>query len=224
MKRNLSVSLILVLMALIGLLSLAGCGSDTNPASVQGSAISESAAPRSSWPLSTEVVFDNSGKPLPPSIMPVYFLSGTDYEMGYQYGYQAAPYMSAFIDHLWAKFLSRPYADTPEKRDAILKGFQHHVIKYAPYFIDMMKGIAAGMTHAGYPTTYAEVLLMQCEWEAALDPAKPETNYPSPVYSLPPLPGELSAVLLLHRGKQQLKVSLSTANLPMVPHSNGRVP
>ena len=37
-------------------------------------------------------VFDPIPEMLPPSIMPVIILKGSDYEMGLQYGQQAAPY------------------------------------------------------------------------------------------------------------------------------------
>lgn len=139
--------------------------------------------------LAAEPAVKGIEKPLPPITMPVYFLSGTDYEMGYQYGYQAAPYAAQFRDVQIGKFLSREYADTLKERDVVLEGFQYYVEKYAPYLIELVEGIADGMTDAGYPTSYAEALMMQIEWEGAIDPTDPATNYPSPVYELPECSG-----------------------------------
>ena len=50
------------------------------------------------------------GKPqerhlLPPDILPVVFLSGSDYEMGYQYGQQAAAHIHLNIQSSWASAL-----------------------------------------------------------------------------------------------------------------------
>jgi hypothetical protein len=187
MKKSFVIPLILVVV--LALSSLVSCQGAATKLSVEDI----------SWPatkadLPGTLSFIDPDKPLTPSIMPVYFLSGDDYEMGYQYGYQAASYMNCFIDHLWAKFLARDFADTVAKRNVILKGFQYYVIEYAPYLIDHMIGIADGMTDAGYPTTYAEVLMMQCEWEANLDPDGETNEYPSPVDDLPPACSSFAAV------------------------------
>lgn len=125
-------------------------------------------------------------KPLPPSIQPVLFLSGNEYDMGYQYGYQGAAYMRAFIDHLWASWLSRDWCETVEDRDYFLKGMHYYVQKHAPFIIEFMEGMVKGMIDAGYPATYAEVLMMQCEWEEFDVMASSEPNYPSaPLDELP---------------------------------------
>ncbi|GAI27165.1 unnamed protein product, partial [marine sediment metagenome] len=42
---------------------------------------------------------------IPPSTQPLVILSGSDYEMGYQYGYQAAEGMNWFKNKLWAEML-----------------------------------------------------------------------------------------------------------------------
>ncbi len=43
--------------------------------------------------------------PLPPSIMPVIILQGTDYEMGFQYGQQAGPLLVMRKEAIWARGL-----------------------------------------------------------------------------------------------------------------------
>ena len=39
---------------------------------------------------------------LPPGILPVVILSGSDYEMGYQYGQQVGPYLEKEREAKWA--------------------------------------------------------------------------------------------------------------------------
>ena len=41
---------------------------------------------------------------LPPGILPVVILSGSDYEMGYQYGQQVGPYLEKEKEAKWAYF------------------------------------------------------------------------------------------------------------------------
>ena len=121
---------------------------------------------------------------VPPSIMPVYFLSGTDYEMGYQHGEQGAPYITLLKNMIAGKYLKKELSNTPEKRDVILKGFQVYLDEYAPYLVDYLKGMAAGVTDAGYPMTYAEALMCQTEWDTAAAYSA-EPDYPAIVKDLP---------------------------------------
>jgi hypothetical protein len=99
----------------------------------------------------TEISFAGE-VPLIPNIRPVIFLSGSDYEMGYQYYQQIVqifgPWILKSIAH--DKFTDEELAN--------LKAFQHNVRKYTPEFIDFFKGIAAGANDAGVPLSYQEVL------------------------------------------------------------------
>lgn len=121
---------------------------------------------------------------VPPSIMPVYFLSGTDYEIGYQHGQQGAPYITLLKNMIWGKYLKKKLSNTLEKRDVILKGFQAYLDEYAPYLIDYLRGMADGVTDAGYPMTYAEALMCQTEWDTAAAYSS-DPDYPSIVKDLP---------------------------------------
>ncbi len=94
---------------------------------------------------------------LPPDILPVVFLSGSDYEMGYQYGQQAAAHIHLNIQGSWASALQRMSHD---QAIAGLKGSQYYIERHTPEIIEMVKGMAAGVTAAGYETSYEDALMM----------------------------------------------------------------
>ena len=96
---------------------------------------------------------------LPPGILPVVILSGSDYEMGYQYGQQAGPYLAKEREAGWASALQ---SFSREKILQMLRGNQFYIKKYTPENIEIMKGIADGATAAGYQLSYTDVLLMNC--------------------------------------------------------------
>ena len=109
-------------------------------------------------------------KVLPPGILPVVILSGSDYEMGYQYGQQVGPYLDREKEAKWASALQ---SFSREKVLYMLKGNQHYIEKYTPENIEIMEGIADGATSAGFKLSYTDVLLMNCTLP------KPETStYP----------------------------------------------
>jgi len=138
----------------------------------------------STFLLAAEPAVKGLEKPLPPITMPVYFLSGTDYEMGYQYGLQAGDYIELAKDYFWSQALQTYSYD-----DAIymLKGFQYYIAQYAPEEIEQMKGMAAGATHAGYDVSYTDIMLINSFMELMwAPPTTPTVTYPSPVSELPP--------------------------------------
>ena len=96
---------------------------------------------------------------LPPGILPVVILSGSDYEMGYQYGQQVGPYMEKEKEAKWASALQ---TFSHKKVLQMLKGNQFYIKKYTPENIEIMKGIADGATAAGFQLSYTDVLLMNC--------------------------------------------------------------
>lgn len=104
---------------------------------------------------------------LPPGILPVVMLSGSDYEMGYRYGLQAGPYIELNKEETWASALKK------YKRSTIirsLKANQYYIEKYTPEMIEQMKGMADGASAAGCALTYTDVLLLNCTLP------KPETS------------------------------------------------
>ncbi len=96
---------------------------------------------------------------LPPDILPVVFLSGSDFEMGYQYGQQAAAHIYLNIQSHWASALQRMSHD---QVIAGLKGSQYYIERHTPEIIDMVKGMAAGVTASGYEVSYEDALMMNC--------------------------------------------------------------
>jgi len=132
----------------------------------------------------TELPLDNSRasseEVLPPSILPVVILSGSDYDMGFQYGEQAGAFIEKTKLEKWASAL-----ETYTKDEVIqaLKANQHYIQKYTPEWIETMKGMADGASSKGYSISYTDVLLMNCTLP------KPETSqYPEGAQkqSLPP--------------------------------------
>ncbi len=96
---------------------------------------------------------------LPPSILPIIILKGSDYEMGFQYGQQACAYLDRSREAKWASALQR---FTREEVLRALKANQSFVVRYTPEWIDFMKGMAEGATRAGFPMTYTDILLLNC--------------------------------------------------------------
>jgi len=89
--------------------------------------------------FSTTSAKDLKNEVLPPDILPVIILSGSDYEMGFQYGRQAGNYIEVNMEAAWADAL-----ETFSREEVIrtLKANQHYIQKFTPECIDIMKGIA----------------------------------------------------------------------------------
>jgi len=96
---------------------------------------------------------------LPPDILPVVILQGSDYEMGCQYGQQAGKYIVKNKEETWASAMKNfSYAEVLNT----LKANQYYIAKFTPQWIDMMRGISDGATAAGYPVSYIDVMLLNC--------------------------------------------------------------
>jgi len=122
-------------------------------------AISHSPAAPAPYLSSTSPADDPSRDSIPPSILPVIMLKGSDYEMGFQYGEQACAYIDRTREDKWASALRR------FNRDEVLRALranQTFVRTFTPEWLDFMQGMADGATKAGYPMTYTDVLLMNC--------------------------------------------------------------
>lgn len=123
-------------------------------------ALSPSAATASSAFLSSFFPADNPARDsLPPSILPIVILKGSDYEMGFQYGEQACAYIDRNREDKWASALQR---FSREEVLRALRANQSFIKRYTPEWIDFMRGMADGASKAGYPMTYTDVLLMNC--------------------------------------------------------------
>jgi hypothetical protein len=107
---------------------------------------------------------------LPPGILPVVIVGGSDYEMGFQYGQQAGAHIFLNTQASWASALQRFSHDGV--RNA-LKANQHFIQEHTPENIEMMKGMAAGATAAGFDVSYEDALMMNC-----VLPDPETSNYP----------------------------------------------
>ena len=96
---------------------------------------------------------------LPPDIMPIVVLSGSDYEMGYQYGQQAGHLIERRRDAVWAFSLQRLSREQVEHQ---LRAIQYYAKQFTPEAIDQFRGIAAGATAAGFDVSDADLLLLNC--------------------------------------------------------------
>ena len=102
---------------------------------------------------------DKKDEVLPPDILPVLILKGSDYEMGFQYGLQAGPSIEVNVEAAWAEAL-----ETYSRDEVIrtLKANQHYIREYAPECIDIMKGMADGASAAGCVLAYTDIMLLNC--------------------------------------------------------------
>lgn len=125
-------------------------GPGSTPAAVTQGSLSSFLSP--AFPVD-----DPARDSIPPSILPVVVLKGTDYEMGVQYGGQAAAYIDRTREDKWASALSR---FSREEIGQALKANQSFIRRLTPEWIDFMRGMADGATRAGFPMTYEDILLM----------------------------------------------------------------
>jgi hypothetical protein len=152
-------ALVLVIMAVLFIIPAFLAGPADWPGSSRASApgtIPSSAlvSPPSIFPA------DNPARDsLPPSILPVVILRGSDYEMGFQYGEQACAYIDRTREDKWASALQR---FSREEVLRALRANQSFIKRYTPEWIDFMRGMAEGASKAGFPMSYTDILLMNC--------------------------------------------------------------
>ncbi|MDD5702389.1 MAG: hypothetical protein PHU23_10120 [Dehalococcoidales bacterium] len=97
-----------------------------------------------------EIEFSN-GVPLVPNVCPVILLSGSDYDMGYQYTQQLCQIFGSWI-------LEKQQRQLAGNEITDLKAYQSHLEKHTPEFMDIFRGMAAAAADAGIPVTFDEVL------------------------------------------------------------------
>jgi len=102
---------------------------------------------------------DPAKNELPPSILPVIILEGSDYQMGFQYGCQAAAFINKTIESKWASSLEN---FSREEVIKALKANQTFIKTYTPEWIEFMKGMADGARKKGFQITYTDILLINC--------------------------------------------------------------
>ena len=104
-----------------------------------------------SFPAGVEIPYAGE-VPLPPNVRPVIILSGSDYEMGYQFYQQLIQIFGPWI-------LERVAEDRFVENDVKSKNaYEQYIKQFAPEFTEMFKGMAQGASAAGVSLSYDEVL------------------------------------------------------------------
>lgn len=95
----------------------------------------------------------------PPGIMPVIVLSGSPYEMGYQYGLQAPEYIALVRDAAWASARSRSsYAEVMDNCSI----YEGYITRELPDFdfLSFFQGLSDAMNDQGVPFSPADPVVM----------------------------------------------------------------
>ena len=99
-----------------------------------------------------EIAFMDGEVPIPPNVRPVIVLSGSDYEMGYQYYQQLVQVFGAWI-------LERVrYNKLTDEELKLREANEQHIKDHAPELIDMFKGMSEGAKAAGVSLSYDDVV------------------------------------------------------------------
>lgn len=108
--------------------------------------------------LSPHLSADSMYQP-PPGTQPVYFLMGTPYEMGYQYGTQAADQILVTRDATRVQVLKRY---SPDALNEILDKYDQAIRRDLPDFdsAGFIQGIVDGMTRSGYQVSYRDIVML----------------------------------------------------------------
>ena len=95
------------------------------------------------------------GVPIFPWAKPVVILTGSDYQMGYQYSKQLSQIFGSWI----LRLIEQKF--TPGQNKA-LNGYHWYIKKYAPEMINFFKGMADGAQQVGVKLTYEQVVAQFC--------------------------------------------------------------
>lgn len=115
--------------------------------------------------------------PLTPNVRPTIVVSGTDYDMGYQWYTQ--------IVQIYGKAPLLERANRVFSKDELeaLKGWEFSIKKHTPYMIDLMKGMVAGAKDAGIPLTYEQILAKWSSHEYLVPPVGAKDKLPKEISS-----------------------------------------
>ena len=106
-------------------------------------------------------------RPSHPCVERIVYVTGTEYEQGYQQGYQLAEEIE-----FWTKFVW-DYVSSVGTREEILGHIDKYLttqMKVAPEFLDQVKGITDGTKAAGNNVTFNDVKLLQWFWTVQSHP------------------------------------------------------
>lgn len=153
---------------------LAGCGSD----SPGGAATTASSTTASSTATNLLSVTSPPADPYVPSGFPqVVVVSGSNYEMGVQYGNQTAPRILHNLAIFKSKLNAAYGADTVGKD---MQVWDYFLKKSDPTLVDWITGIVAGCKQSGYDVSYIDLVLLMVYptelWARPTDPYPAEAK------------------------------------------------
>jgi hypothetical protein len=132
----------------------------------------------------------------------VVVVSGTNYEMGVQYGEQAAELIAVNRDVVW-NILETKVTDgggVPLGRDVIEKDIQvwtYYQKKYDPGLTDWFLGISQGCKNKGFEVTYADLVALMVYPQEVW--ARPDMPYPAETGVVAAAPSKKSTLLAAAR-------------------------
>jgi len=98
--------------------------------------------------------------------MPIAFLEGSDYEMGYQYGMQLHRHLKAACSDAWVRALKLgdPRHPTAPDRDAVIRDldvYRRLLQEYMPEQLEQMRGMLDALSRVGVGVDEYDLLLIQ---------------------------------------------------------------
>ncbi len=143
-----------------------------------------SPAEKSTIPETTPEVFVSTGFPQ------VVVVSGTDYEMGRQYGQQTATRLVHNVAILKSRLYDQYGKDTVTSD---MKVWDYYIKKYTPGMSDWFRGMVAGCSEKGYRLDYYDMVLSAVypneSWARPAAPYPGETGVPQ-LATTPALPNQ----------------------------------
>jgi len=115
--------------------------------------------------------------PITPNVRPVIVVTGTDYDMGFQWYKQ--------LVQIYGKQPLLERADREFSKDELeaLKAWDYHIKKHVPYMTDLLKGMVAAAKEEGIPLTYEEMLAKWCGHAYLIPPVKAKEKLPKDLLS-----------------------------------------
>lgn len=103
---------------------------------------------------------------IPHDVMPLVFIEGTDYEMGYQYGQQVAEFIPFVVSDAWVRALKRgdPRHPVASSREAVLRDiavYRDLLRRHMPEQIEQLRGMVDALKERGQSVAEADLLLIQ---------------------------------------------------------------
>jgi hypothetical protein len=141
------------------------------------------------------IVAAASGTSAPPPIR-VVVVSGTNYEMGVQYGEQAAELIAVNRDVVWNILETK----VPVERSVIEKDIEvwtYYQKKYDPGLTDWFLGISQGCKNKGFEVSYADLVALMVYPQEVW--ARPDMPYPAETGVVAAAPSKSSTLLAAAR-------------------------